>query len=41
MFSPRESIIELKLWSVNRSFHIAMKEVIALQFGEAQALIDD
>ena len=41
MLSPRESVIELKLWRVNRSFHVAIREVIALQFGEAQALIDD
>ena len=41
MLSPRESVLELKLWRVNRSFHVVMKEVIALQLGEAQAFIDE
>ena len=41
MLTPRESVLQLKLWRVNRNFHLAMKEVIALQLGEAQAMIDE
>ena len=41
MLTPRESVLQLKLWRVNRAFHLAMKEVIALQLGEAQTCIDE
>ena len=40
MFSPRESVLELKLWKVNKLFYAAMKKVIATELRQAQEALD-
>ena len=39
MFSPNESIRELKLWRVNKNFQQAVNEVVTYQMHHSQAKV--
>ena len=41
MFSPKESIVQLKLWNVNKNFYRATKEVIPYQLKNSYARIEE
>ena len=41
MFPPEESIVQLKLWNVNKSFYRVTKEVIPYQLKQSQAKVDE